>query len=251
MDFIKNLQLGPANLGHFNLNQIINSPVGNIIILFVVILFASFSIDYLLSHSLLGQRYRIFVAPGVIVHELSHAVFCVLTGAKITKISLFDKTGGYVEHRPSKIPILGQFLISFSPFAFGLLIIYFLILRLGLSNANFSLLPFSPTELLVQTFAAVRQIGFFNSQNLVFLYLITSICVTMTPSWQDLANALISVVVLSIIGIGSFLFLHYKLTLLATLLNPISVMLTTVLFLLILLLVLSIIIYMISFIFNR
>ncbi len=60
--------------------------------------------------------YSIITAPGVMVHELSHAVFCLLAGVKIHKINLFKfgRTAGYVVHdEPEKVH--QSFLISFGP----------------------------------------------------------------------------------------------------------------------------------------
>lgn len=42
----------------------------------------------------------LILAPGVIVHELGHVFFCVLSGIKIHRITLFrfKRTAGYVVH---------------------------------------------------------------------------------------------------------------------------------------------------------
>ncbi len=45
-----------------------------------------------------GKIYRIFVTPGILVHELSHALACLLMGAKVTDMTIFDKEGGHVTH---------------------------------------------------------------------------------------------------------------------------------------------------------
>jgi hypothetical protein len=60
--------------------------------------------------------YSILTAPGVMVHELAHAFFCLLTGVRIRKISLFrfDKVAGYVIH-DEPTGFFSSFLISFGP----------------------------------------------------------------------------------------------------------------------------------------
>ena len=60
--------------------------------------------------------YSLLTAPGVIVHELSHVIFCLLAGVKIHKINLFKfgRTAGYVVHNEPK-KIHQSFLISFGP----------------------------------------------------------------------------------------------------------------------------------------
>jgi hypothetical protein len=56
------------------------------------------------------------MAPGIIVHELSHAFFCVFFGVKIRKINLlrFDTVAGYVIHDEPR-RFLPSFFISFGP----------------------------------------------------------------------------------------------------------------------------------------
>ena len=66
---------------------------------------------------LLGRIYWVAIAPGVAVHELSHAAGCLVTGAKITRIRLFSPDGGEVEHGPPKLPVVGQTVISMAPIA--------------------------------------------------------------------------------------------------------------------------------------
>lgn len=60
--------------------------------------------------------YSIITAPGVMVHELSHVLFCLLAGVKIHKINLFKfgRTAGYVVHNEPK-KVYQSFLISFGP----------------------------------------------------------------------------------------------------------------------------------------
>ena len=82
----------------------------------------------------LGDRTFIYLtAPGVAVHELSHAAFCVIFRHKIVKMSLFspeaDGTLGYVEHRydpKSLYQRVGNFFIGTGPIWGGLALLYFL-----------------------------------------------------------------------------------------------------------------------------
>lgn len=61
--------------------------------------------------------YQIITMPGVMVHELSHAFFCVFSGVKIRKIKLFQlhsEVAGYVLHdEPQKF--WQGFLITIGP----------------------------------------------------------------------------------------------------------------------------------------
>jgi len=79
----------------------------------------------------LGRHGRIFyISTGIIgtpVHELGHALFCVLFGHKIKEIKLFEpdsKNGvlGYVNHAYNKKNIfhqIGNFFIGFGPIMLG------------------------------------------------------------------------------------------------------------------------------------
>jgi len=58
----------------------------------------------------------LITAPGVMVHELSHYLFCLLAGVKVHKVKLFQfgKLAGYVVHdEPQKF--IQAALISFGP----------------------------------------------------------------------------------------------------------------------------------------
>lgn len=60
--------------------------------------------------------YALITAPGVAMHELGHALFCVLARVKIYKIKLFQfgEVAGYVNHEePQKF--YQSVLVSFGP----------------------------------------------------------------------------------------------------------------------------------------
>ena len=54
-------------------------------------------------------------APGVIVHECSHILGCLITGAKVKTVVFFSEKGGSVTYTASKIPYLGDVVISTAP----------------------------------------------------------------------------------------------------------------------------------------
>lgn len=60
--------------------------------------------------------YDLLTAPGVMIHELGHAIFCLLAGVKIRKIKLFQfgEVAGYVIHDEPK-NVIASVLISFGP----------------------------------------------------------------------------------------------------------------------------------------
>ncbi len=92
-----------------------------------------------------GWYLGLFGWLGTIVHELGHAIFCVIFRHKITDLKLFDpdpETGslGYVIHsyNPASIyQLVGNFFIGIGPILLGTAIIYLLsYLLLGLNPFN-------------------------------------------------------------------------------------------------------------------
>ncbi|MFA7253439.1 MAG: hypothetical protein WC107_02705 [Patescibacteria group bacterium] len=170
-----------------------------LMLLIIIVFLLSYIIDFLLSRSIFGKRYRIFVAPGIILHELSHALFCLVTGAKITKVSLFEAEGGSVEHSAPKLPILGQMMISLAPFITGIVAIYFLAHFIGIKPIEFSPTDLSYEKIIHYFVASFSAINVSSYRNWIILYFIISIIVTMTPSIQDFKNLLMSTLVFTLL----------------------------------------------------
>lgn len=218
--------------------------------LIIGVLILASLVNFFLSNSVLGKSYRIFVAPGVIIHELSHAFACLVTGAKISKVSLFDKEGGKVEHGSSKIPIIGQVLISTAPLIFGIVIVYLLSQKIGLEKVNFESMKLSYSEIFSSIKNFTSNIDFGNRENLILIYLVFSLTVTMSPSRQDFKNIMFSIVVIFFLALIVYQFKHFDMSKITI---PVEVvtMLSTTLFLLILVLLLSIILYMVTKLISR
>ena len=243
-DFLYNI------ISDIKYENFLHSDIGKMLFFVVVIVLVSFLINYFLSHSVIGSGYRVFVAPGVIIHEFSHAIFCVLTGAKIRSISLFDKDGGRVEHEKPKIPVLGQILISLSPILIGTLIIYFLSKMIGLKDIGIQFNSLADINIYNYFVTVINNLKFSDIKTWIIMYVIISVAVTMTPSTKDIANIAISLVVGLIV---LCLIVHYTAINFVTffIMSPMVVtFLVTVLLLLILCLVLSILIYTLSKLFK-
>lgn len=204
---------------------------------FIIIILA-YLIDYFLARSIFKHGYRLFVAPGIIIHELSHALACKVTGAKIQKISFFDASGGSVIHAKPKIPLLGQIIISLAPLIFGIVIIYILGHFIGLNNIETSDKN-NIYNILISSITNIKATKFLNW---IIFYLILSIIVTMTPSLQDLKHIL-----LSIFFIGIIVFLLSKFTSILTIhFSRVNLILLTIVSLLLLALIFSLVIYLLT-----
>lgn len=144
----------------------------------VFLLVLSFILNKILEKILTGKKYHYFLIPGIMVHELSHALACRLAGAKIREINFLSKNGGYVKYNSPKIPILGELLINFAPIlgGAGILLFFFWLLNLD-----------------------YRQPNLLSWQFWLFTYLAISIIICLTPSKQDLKNSLTGILIIFIL----------------------------------------------------
>jgi len=126
---------------------------------------------------------------GAFVHEASHAVLCILTGARIRKFVVFSDQP-HVIHERSKIPFLGELLISAAPIAGGLLFL-FLVNRYLLGN--YFVLPqgvdwHSGKSVIAATLGFLSQIDLFRWQSWAMMLLLVNAGAMLGPSTQDLKN---------------------------------------------------------------
>lgn len=216
------------------------------IALLLALIILSFLIDFLLSRSFLGPKYRIILAPGVIIHEFAHGFACILTGAKVSEMSLFEKEGGHVRHTKPKIPILGPIIISLAPLVVGILAIYFTSKFLSSSSIDLVKSGFSIQGVIVNDIALVKNVVHFMPKNWILLYITVSVAVTMLPSRQDLYNAFSPLLLLILAFLIASKYTHILLPI-----TSFNLLLLSAINLLIILLFLSIIIFAISNIFRN
>ncbi len=177
----------------------------NIFLWLVLVFGLSLVLNNLWSKIFFGMRYRLFIAPGIIIHEFSHAIACFLTGAKVQKINLFSSQGGYVKHGSPKIPIIGKIFISFAPVLGGIgalwLLAWFFNLEFVLDRVNFYQ-PFAHgLGVALHEVPGFIQNNWLNWQFWLFLYLVISIIICLVPSKQDFKNAFVSLLIVFILGI--------------------------------------------------
>ena len=182
---------------------------------FLFIIFSGFVVmglsrllDHVWSRALnCSWPYFLISAPGVIVHECSHIIGCLLTGAKIKKVVLVSKEGGMVSYAPPVIPIFGNVIISTAPLFILPLVLAALTWMFGTyAGCTFiSELPAfdsvaSVSSILVaigQTLS-VNLYAKFNAWFLLYLYLVLSLVLSFSPSTQDLKNAIIGILIIAV-----------------------------------------------------
>ena len=164
---------------------------------------------------------------GIFIHESAHALFCVLTGGRVTGFRV-TSTEGYVTHYRPKVPVIGPMVTSIAPMIVGLVVIgilnhFWLKTSLGITSAN-----------LWENFLAVgSNLNPFTWQAWVLLAIFLNIGVMIGPSLADLksiwplviisffinSNALAQILVLVIIMIGFNILLFLIILLVKKLVN--------------------------------
>lgn len=154
--------------------------------------------------------YYIIRAPGVIMHELSHILGCLIMGAKVKNVVFFSEEGGSVSYSPPKIPYLGDVVICTAPLLFIPLVLAgctwifsqylgceFPPIPLGIDSMN--ALFFLCTSII--SMFTLNLIVRFNAWFLLYLYLTLTLVLSISPSVQDMKNAAIGIGIIAFIGV--------------------------------------------------
>ncbi len=182
------------------------------VVLLVGLLLISFLLKFIWSGILSGRALQLVVFPGVLIHELSHAIGCILTGARIDEISLFSSKGSYVKHGKPKIPLLGILVVSLAPIAGGILFLWLL------SKQYFGVFTIEPIPAIRELVIAIVE-NRSEWKFWVLLYLIISVVISISPSKKDLSNSAIALAVTTIVLL---LILHFELFSLEILFSSLS-----------------------------
>lgn len=150
-----------------------------------------------LNHRITHLLYYI----GTIVHETSHAIMCVFTGARIQEFHVFSRQPQVV-HTKSKIPLLGAALISSAPIAGGLAFLFLVNHFLLGDHFAVSFAGMSWNDLLPRLLSLIRQLNPLEWQSWVILALFLNIGAIIGPSYQDLKNMWPALVVMFFIHSG-------------------------------------------------
>ena len=148
------------------------------------------------------QGYIYLTAPGVMIHEIGHAVFCLIFRHKIVEMKLFspeeDGTLGYVNHsyNPNSFyQRIGNFFIGTGPIWFGVAV---------LSLISWLLLP---NEMQISDFFSLNFWG--RWQSYIWLYLALTISSHITLSPPDLAGSVDGGIAMMATALMGFLLLGW------------------------------------------
>jgi hypothetical protein len=150
-------------------------------------------------------------APGIVLHECSHVLGCLLTGARIRRVVLLSGEGGSVTYSRPALSVIGDVVISTAPlFLIPLAlsgITGFFSVYLGCTFPAMPPETISP-EALVQAGHAIVMVFSdnllirFNGWFLLYLLLALSLVLSLAPSTQDLKNAAAGCLLLALAGIA-------------------------------------------------
>jgi hypothetical protein len=170
------------------------------------------AISYVLDHvwaATIPSRtlYYILRAPGVILHECAHMAGCIITGARIRHVVFFSREGGSVTYTRPLIPYLGDVIISTAPLFVIPLILSLITLvfsaHLGCVFPTFPPTIASTDALLflggeIVTSFHTNLVAQFNGWFILYVYLTTSLVLSIAPSRQDMKNAAVGIFLLSL-----------------------------------------------------
>jgi len=144
--------------------------------------FLNYKINYLLYYF------------GAFVHESSHALLCLATGARVNEYK-FVTSQPHVTYSNPKIPIIGNFLISVAPIIGGLTFLFFV--NKYFLIGQFVMPSFSNWKFFLADFwKFFAQINITEWKDWVIIFLFLNMGAMIGPSWQDLKNVWFLVVVL-------------------------------------------------------
>lgn len=158
--------------------------LGLIILLIVISGYASNRLNWrFLNYRLTRVLYYV----GACVHESSHAIVCILTGAKIKEFKVFSSQPHVIHGKP-KLPLIGNALISSAPI-FGGLLFLFLVNRFVLGG-YFSVAAGSadPPSVFRNALGFWAQLHLLAWQSWVMILLFLNVGAMIGPSWQDIKN---------------------------------------------------------------
>lgn len=131
---------------------------------------------------------------GAFVHETSHAIFCFLMRAKISEYKIFTSQP-HVSYSKPRVKLIGDFLISIAPIIGGLTFLFF-VNKYLLTN-NFIMPEFSSWQSLPTDFLQfIKQIDITKWQNWLALFFFFNVGAMISPSWQDLKNVWLVMIIL-------------------------------------------------------
>jgi hypothetical protein len=154
--------------------------------------------------------YLLIRAPGIVVHECSHILGCLLTGTKIKNVVFLSKEGGSVTYSKPPVPYIGDVIINTAPLfciplvLFGCTWIFSTYLGCSIPFLFTSIDSAGAVTLVASQIAfmfAANLVYRFNPCFLLYIYLTVSLVLSLAPSRQDMKNAAVGILIIFAAGI--------------------------------------------------
>jgi len=187
-------------------------PTGYLIVVLIgiTVIILSKALDALWSRMITVRwAYMIVRAPGIVIHECSHILGCLLTGAKVKNVVLLSKEGGSVTYTKSPVPFLGDVVINTAPLFCIPLVLYgctwVFSSCLGCSIPVLRVIDsWNALDLMARQIAdmfATNILYHFNAWFFLYLYLTISLVLSLAPSRQDMKNAALGIAIIVAAGV--------------------------------------------------
>ncbi|MGQ3684294.1 MAG: M50 family metallopeptidase [Candidatus Loosdrechtia sp.] len=185
----------------------------------ILIVLLSFTIHELWFKYVNNRIIKIFLFPGTVIHELSHAIMCLATGTTIKELNLYSSGDKGIKYDRPKVPGIFDFIITSAP-VFGCVAFIHLIPRV-LSNPIYFKTAYPKklhdtfggfleslhhlyTTVLSNLVTFKEQFDISNIQHILFLILMIIFTVSIAPQKQDIKYLITGFGILS----GIFFFIE-------------------------------------------
>lgn len=180
---------------------------------FVLIVFSSFGIEKLWSKYLKLRILKFFLFPGAVVHELSHALLCLVTGTTIKDLNILKLESSGVKYDKPKVPILFDFFIATAPIFGCALVLILISIILGNPIRVNESLPHEVTfsikaifdyaknflDIIWLTINAFWGRGFHTIGSIIFIIASIILTVSMAPHKGDIKYIVLGFIILGFI----------------------------------------------------
>ncbi len=156
---------------------------------------------------------RIILLPGSIVHDLSHALVCLITGTTIKELNLFALNDSEIKYDKPKIPVLFDFLIVAAPIFGCAFFIFFISTILGnpirfTQSVNyefhfslyglFNIIKYIYIAVVATFYTFYKQFHITNIGHIFFLLTVLVFSFSMAPKKEDIKFLLLGFFVLAL-----------------------------------------------------
>ncbi len=180
----------------------------------ILMIFLSFAIYGLWVNYIHDKMIRGFLFPGTMVHELSHAFVCLITGTTITELNLFTTDSAGIKYDKPKIPVLFDFAIAAAPLFGCAYVIFFTSKMLGNpihlddtfpKEIHFTLKGFFDLfqhllDTVWSTFNSFKkQLHLKDVRHILFLVTLIIFAISIAPHKQDIKYLVLGFTIISLI----------------------------------------------------